>query len=88
MLNIGRLSTFRAWEGVKESAKICDGRNGAGYMKPLWYSGIRGMQKLAALFAGYRVRPFVGVVGPLPAFRVVDFPHGGRSLRYTLFHMR
>lgn len=26
--------------------------------------------------------------GPLSAFRVVDFPHGGRSLRYTLFHMR
>ena len=26
--------------------------------------------------------------GPLSAFRVVDFPQGGQSLRYTLFHMR
>ena len=26
--------------------------------------------------------------GPLSAFRIVDFPHGGWSLRYTLFHMR
>ena len=34
MLHFGCLPIFRAWEGVKESAEICDGRDGVGDLKP------------------------------------------------------
>lgn len=58
---------FERGIGVKGDAEICAGRDGAGDMKPLLYSGIRGDAESATFFAGCRARPFAG---PLLAPRV------------------